>query len=226
MKNFSLVVLSILSLGILSSNVIAEETSAVSANISLANDYIWRGLPQHLDVTDNDKAKSEPTLSGGFDYDIGSGFALGVWGSNVSFNGGTNTYNSASFELDLYGSYSGEYKGFGYEVGYISYAFPNAKDADVEEIYLSLSMMGISLTGYKGQGEANNNLEISYNRDVEGIDVTLTAGDYDKSNKYYSLALSKSLDGIDYTLSMVKTDYDDIDTKDENFVVFSIGKSF
>ena len=225
MKKFSIVILSLLSLGIFSSSVMAaEEKPAISANFSLANDYIWRGLPQHIDITDGDKSRSEPTLSGGFDYDIGKGFALGVWGANVSFGGGTNTYNSASFEFDVYGSYSGEYKDFGYEVGYINYSYPNARNVNFEEAYLSLSMMGISLTSSRGIDQAPDNLEASYT--IEDAGITITTGEYKQSNKYSSISFSETFDGIDYTVSMIKTDYVDEATIDESFIVFSMGKSF
>ena len=50
--------------------------AAVSANVSFASDYIWRGMTQ----TDG------PAISGGFDFAAENGFYAGIWGSNVNFN--------------------------------------------------------------------------------------------------------------------------------------------
>ena len=55
--------------------------ASVSANVSFATDYIWRGMTQ----TDG------PAMSGGFDYSAESGFYAGIWGSNVNFNDGAGS---------------------------------------------------------------------------------------------------------------------------------------
>jgi uncharacterized protein (TIGR02001 family) len=55
--------------------------ASVSANVSFASDYIWRGMTQ----TDG------PAMSGGFDYAAENGFYAGIWGSNVNFNDGAGS---------------------------------------------------------------------------------------------------------------------------------------
>ena len=54
--------------------------AAVSANVSIASDYIWRGMTQTDGIA----------VSGGFDYAAEGGFYAGIWGSNVNFNDGWN----------------------------------------------------------------------------------------------------------------------------------------
>ena len=44
--------------------------ASVSANVSFATDYIWRGMTQ---------TGEEPAISGGFDYSAESGFYAGIW---------------------------------------------------------------------------------------------------------------------------------------------------
>ena len=44
--------------------------ASVSANVSIASDYIWRGMTQTDGIA----------VSGGFDYAADSGFYAGIWG--------------------------------------------------------------------------------------------------------------------------------------------------
>ncbi|MBW5290179.1 MAG: hypothetical protein Rsou_0282 [Candidatus Ruthia sp. Asou_11_S2] len=195
---------------------LAEEVqSPISGNITIANDYIWRGLAQHVDSASNHE--KEVTISGGLDYDFNNGFALEVWGSNVSFK-------DASIEMDLYGSYAMSYKQVDYEVGYISYQYPNATAANFEEVYVGASYKGFGLTQYKGIDSASDNLELSYNLELSGIDTTLVYGDYKDSNKYHSITLAKSMGELDYTIAWNKSKPTEGDS--ESHIVFSIGKSF
>ena len=70
----------------------AQVGRALSANVTLASDYILRGLSQ----TDHN-----PAVQGGFDWEHPTGFYLGVWGSNVHFQD-----LPSSLELDGYGGYT------------------------------------------------------------------------------------------------------------------------
>ena len=56
--------------------------ASVSANVSFATDYIWRGMTQ---------TGEEPAISGGFDYASDAGFYAGIWGSNVNFSDGAGS---------------------------------------------------------------------------------------------------------------------------------------
>jgi uncharacterized protein (TIGR02001 family) len=71
---------------------LVEQGKALSANVTLATDYVLRGLSQ---------TAHQPALQGGFDWEHPTGFYLGVWGSNVHFQG-----SQASLEMDGYGGYN------------------------------------------------------------------------------------------------------------------------
>jgi uncharacterized protein (TIGR02001 family) len=71
---------------------LAAQGKALSANITLASDYVLRGLSQ---------TAHQPALQGGFDWEHPLGFYLGVWGSNVHF-----LDSPASLEMDGYGGYN------------------------------------------------------------------------------------------------------------------------
>jgi uncharacterized protein (TIGR02001 family) len=100
----------------------------ISGNVSMASDYIFRGVSQ----TDNQMA-----VQGGFDYEHDSGIYIGTWASNVDssfFDNGRDP----QIELDLYAGYSGEFaENFGYDVGYIRYEYPSADSVDTNEWYAS-----------------------------------------------------------------------------------------
>ena len=94
-----------------------------SANIGATSNYIWRGVTQ----TDDQAA-----ISGGLDYAHDSGFYVGTWASNVDFD------DDATAEVDLYGGYSNEVSGIGYDVGVIHYMYPG-EEYDFTEVQGSLS---------------------------------------------------------------------------------------
>jgi len=71
---------------------LADQGKAISGNVTLASDYILRGISQ----TDHN-----PAIQGGFEYNHPTGIYLGVWGSNVHF-----VDLPESMELDLYGGYA------------------------------------------------------------------------------------------------------------------------
>ncbi len=220
MKNKTKKLLLALSLGSMMSATTFAEDKQVSAhsitgNVTLASDYVWRGLTQ----TDD-----EPAIQGGFDYAHESGFAAGVWGSNVDFN------SDASAEFDLYASYAGEMDGFGYEVGYIAYRYPSEAGLNFEEVYVGGSYGGLNLTYYAGLSDFSNGtdvenyVEVSYGTTFEDIDFSVTYGDYDNVNDFYGIGIGKSFVGLDFALSYTDADIDG--DGDQSNVVFSISKSF
>jgi uncharacterized protein (TIGR02001 family) len=71
---------------------LAAQGKAITGNVTLASDYILRGLSQ----TDHN-----PAVQGGFDWEHPLGFYLGLWGSNVHFQD-----LPESLELDGYGGYT------------------------------------------------------------------------------------------------------------------------
>ena len=124
---------------LLAAAMLATSSAAVaeiSGNVTLASDYIFRGISQ----TDNQFA-----IQGGLDYAWDNGFYVGTWASNVDSSFFDNLRDPQT-ELDLYGGYSGEYDDFGYDVGYLRYQYPSSDNVNTNEVYLSGSYMGFTLS--------------------------------------------------------------------------------
>ena len=81
----------------------------LSVNVGFVSEYSFRGIAQ---------SNENPAVQGAFDVSDDSGLYAGVWGSNVNFNDS----DEAQLEVDVYGGYSGEFKGLSYDVGLIYYA--------------------------------------------------------------------------------------------------------
>jgi uncharacterized protein (TIGR02001 family) len=98
---------------------LAEEAAAASpitANVTLASEYVYRGISQ---------TREKPAIQGGFDYAHASGFYAGVWGSNISWLEDVDVNASSSVEIDLYGGYKGKINDdFSYDVGFLRYQYP------------------------------------------------------------------------------------------------------
>lgn len=113
----------------------ADSPHEFSANVALTTDYVFRGISQ---------TNEKPAVQGGFDYSYTPlGAYLGVWASNVDFNGPGNSDGTAA-EIDYYGGISNEIlaTGVGYDVGVIYYNYPGGSSAaneDYIEYYGGLS---------------------------------------------------------------------------------------
>ncbi|SAI33632.1 Bacterial protein of uncharacterised function (Gcw_chp) [Bordetella ansorpii] len=88
----------------------------LSANLSLASQYRYRGLMQ---------SNNRPAVSGGFDVAHASGLYLGNWNSSISWLDDSNTDVSAPIEMDFYGGYKGQFTdGVPFDVGVLRYYYP------------------------------------------------------------------------------------------------------
>ena len=87
----------------------------ITGNVSLINDYRFRGITQTM---------KKPALQGGFDFSHASGFYLGNWNSNVSEYAG---FPGGNLEMDFYGGYKTTFGDFGLDVGAIYYYYPGSK---------------------------------------------------------------------------------------------------
>ena len=104
----------------------AAEVSPITANVTVASNYIYRGLTQ---------TNNKPAIQGGFDYAHESGFYVGNWNSNISWisdsyggNGapsGTNAV-TAPIEMDFYAGFKKEFigEGFASDFGVLQYYYP------------------------------------------------------------------------------------------------------
>jgi len=195
---------------ILSLIVSSISSAEFESNVSLTNDYVWRGMTQ---------SNEEPAISGGFDLSSESGFYIGTWGSSVEFGGDT-----ASMELDYYIGFSNELEsGINYDLGYISYTYPGDNNADFEEIYLGLgySYFGITFSG--GQDDASDNIEFSFDLGETGLGVVF--GDYEDTGKYKSIAYNLPITFKGLSIAIAWSDFESEDgesNEDGIFITFSM----
>lgn len=133
--------------GLLASSSLAnafEVPGTFSGNIGFASEYVWQGITM---------SAGNPTINGGFDWDVGNGWYASIWGSNVDYwdtnearyasfyvTGATtfspvsiSSDDDAALELDFYVGYWG-YIGGGYntpyDLGVAYYMYPGAKSDD------------------------------------------------------------------------------------------------
>ena len=182
----------------------------MSANVSFASDYIWRGMTQTDGIA----------MSGGFDYAADGGFYAGIWGSNVNFNDSTGSGNGAEF--DYYFGYGFEIGEVGVDLGYVAFDYPGNEDAlDFEEIVLGLSMGDLGLTFAMGQDGAPDYTEISYAFGPVGVSY----GEYDDYGDNF--AISYGFTCGSYDCGLAYTDFSDkgYSGVDEDALVFSVSAS-
>lgn len=139
----------------------AEGPISVSANVTLASEYRFRGV----DLSGGDLA-----IQGGFDVSHESGFYVGTWASSLD----EDTVGFGSTELDIYGGWGGDItEGVALDVGVIGYIYPNAPtgQTDYVEFYGSLGF---------GLGPAEATVGVAYapvQDSLGGTDNTYVYGD-------------------------------------------------
>lgn len=98
--------------------------SPIAANITVVNDYRYRGMTQ---------SNYKPAIQGGFDYAHESGFYIGNWNSSISwisdgYQASSSRPNapSAPIEMDFYAGFKKELigEGFASDVGVLQYYYP------------------------------------------------------------------------------------------------------
>lgn len=120
----------------------------ITGSAGIYSQYRFRGIS----FSDEDVA-----FQGSIDVAHASGFYLGAWGSNLA---GFGTFGGANVEIDVYGGYSGEAGGFGYDVGAVWYLYPGTSGTDYVEFLASLS---------KALGPVEGTLGVAYAPDQNAI---------------------------------------------------------
>jgi uncharacterized protein (TIGR02001 family) len=157
--------LSLLSAGLAAPTVASAE---VSASLSLANMYLWRG--QNL-------TPDGPQISGSLDYAHDSGLYAGIWATN----------ETGGHETDLYVGFAGEAGGFSYDVSYWYYLYPEdgtapndgLGDTSLSDIVLSGGMADFTVTFYIAEETQGGPDAIYYTLDYTIGDVNLLYGGWD-----------------------------------------------
>ncbi len=108
---------------------------SLSANVSVSNNYIWRGLTQ---------TTNEPAVQGGIDYAHDSGFYAGTWVSNVQY-ASDDVY---SYEHDMYAGFAFDVGEVSFDVGYLYYNYDEEAEFDFGEVYGTIAWKGLSASAY------------------------------------------------------------------------------
>ncbi len=207
----------------------AEEGSflggEISANISMLNDYRFRG------VSLNDEGFA---IQGGFDWSHESGFYVGTWASNIS------DFNGASIESDFYGGYAGEVNGISFDIGGLLYSYPGGTNTDYFELYGSTGIdLGFaSVTVGANYAFSNDNLgnqdniyiytdgEVAIPNTPLSLNLRLGFEDGAFGNKKWDWLIGTTLSyqGLDFGVSYIDTNV--TGNNSDGRVVFSVGASF
>jgi uncharacterized protein (TIGR02001 family) len=94
------------------------EKSPISANVTITNDYRYRGITQ---------TNYQPAIQGGFDYAHESGLYIGNWNSTINWVNNTTLGGvNAPLEMDFYGGFKKELiaPGFASDFGVLQYYYP------------------------------------------------------------------------------------------------------
>lgn len=205
----------------------ATAQAEISANVTLATDYTFRGISQ----TDERGA-----IQGGFDWAGESGLYAGIWASNVDFDGDGST------EMDYYGGYAGETAGgLGYDVGFIYYDYEGDSEFDYIEYAVGISYASLSAginysNEFGDDGPKYTYYSAGYSfslSEVLSLDLNIGFTDTDVDDYWedgadsymdYGITLGYSAMEVDFALALIGTDLDDVDQADDR-IVFSISKS-
>ena len=139
-----------------------EPASSLSFNVGVVSDYRFRSISQ---------TSFKPALQVGVDFAHKSGLYVGAWGSNINWIKDYVGATDGTLEVDIYGGYKGEIaKDFSFDVGVITYQYPNntadrvTVNANTTEVYGALTF-GIVTAKYSqstGNFIANPNSKGSY----------------------------------------------------------------
>jgi len=199
-----------------------------SGNVTIATDYILRGVSQ---------TEERPAIQGGFDAAFDSGIYAGIWASNVNFDEATGGASNANAEMDYYGGYSGSIgcTDCTYKLGFVYYDYHGDPGLDYLELTGSLAFSGFTLgvyysNEYLGEGTTDligdeveywyPYLNYSYSLPWD-LTLGLHVGYSDMSEKGvyepdgdsytdWSVGLSKSYADITFGLTYYDTDLDNL----------------
>ncbi|MFZ9395675.1 MAG: TorF family putative porin [Erythrobacter sp.] len=132
------------------SQIGAESSITLSANVALTSDYRFRGISL---------SSGDPAIQGGFDLAHSSGLYLGTWASSIS---GGDAYGD--MELDIYGGWSGNLsEAVTFDIGAVYYLYPTEDIGAETDYYELLASLGFTL------GPVETTFGLGYSPDQEGL---------------------------------------------------------
>ncbi|QWD60032.1 TorF family putative porin [Polynucleobacter sp. MWH-UH35A] len=196
----------------------APEVSPVTANVTVTNNYIYRGLTQ---------SNYKPAIQGGFDYAHESGLYIGNWNSSISWVSDSAIAKSAPIEMDFYGGFKKDLiaEGFASDFGILQYYYPTNGistasgyvNPNTTELYVAQNATFGPVTGFlkfsyslsntfgtnNSTGSNYTDLTANYDTGFYGITVNAHAGFQKIAGQYYS-AGQASLSYADWKLGLTK----------------------
>ena len=115
-------------------------TFKMTGDIALLSNYIDHGLTQ---------TNKDPSLQGAFSFNFGPQFKLGVWGSNINYQGPEHFLLKLNAELKIVFTSTSDAK-----LGYYDNRFFKTATRDGNTVYLTINTLG-----YKIKFESNSNWE-------------------------------------------------------------------
>lgn len=154
----------------LSFGALAPAQADISASVSIASSYLWRGI---------DLSSGTPAVSGDLSYSLGA-FYTGLWASSGDTNGNNNNGNQNGTEYDIYAGVGQSFGDFSYDLSVWNYVYPNQSTSEdsfgaLTETILTLNYGPMSFTW----------IENIANQAVNGS--FLTSNGYD-GYRYFSLS--------------------------------------
>ena len=194
----------------------------LSADITMSNMYLWRGL----NLTPDGAA-----ISGTLQYDHASGFYAGAWTSS----------EAGGHETDLYLGFGGEAGPLSYDVSWWAYLYPEDRDDDgrlvditdndSSELVISLGVSYFNFTAYiqtDDDNDDNNYFTLSASNDTFSLTYGFwdlenaatddddtgseTFGDYFDEYSHLTLGYSAT-DELSFAVSVAFSDLDDDDAR-------------
>lgn len=202
----------LIGLALVTSGLCASANAELSGEISLTNDYRFRGVSQ---------TAGDPALQAGIDWAFGSGFSVGAWASNVDFD--EPGYNGPNIEYDFYVAYGGEINpDLTYDITLNRYNYSGDSDLGYFEVTAGMDYQGFRVAywytnDYSGSDLAYHYTELNYSYEFAenwNLDLhygyntgdALDDGEGFDSYSDYSIGVSTELAGFGLSLAWLDTD--------------------
>lgn len=204
----------------------APEPSPVTANVTITNDYRYRGITQ---------SNYQPAIQGGFDYAHESGLYIGNWNSTINWvSNTTNNGIKAPIEMDFYGGFKKELiaEGFASDFGVLQYYYPQTGgnynlamvNPNTTELYVAQNFTFGPVTGFvkvnysltnifgipQSSGSFYPDLTVNYDTGIWGISLNghvgyqKVAGQPGSQNGVSTAYAGNSLSYTDFKLGATK----------------------
>lgn len=198
-----------------------EDAYQANGSFGVVSNYIYRGVSQS-----NDLPAAQGTLSATY-----GNLYLGGFGSNVNMLSSSNV--TATSEFDGYMGLMGPiFGGFGFNVGYIKYMFPEAWTLTKQEAYLGVRYLhGFSFSSgliafYDIDTNAMTNYEGQAEYDFGPLAFSLKLGSFVDKRYYGSFGIITHLADFEVSASYKLAEDVDANKSQHQYFVYRLGKSF